>query len=616
MRLHSIPVLAGAALTLGGCAHIVTSEDAQTSGVGVAYALPKGQVLLTASRVPIDPSLVAKATQAVADAAKTVNDDATALATATTGGDAAKIAAAKATQTVDKAALDAAKAALTAANAGAMDPTVLGAEIRAIFETARDQKTAQIALEAVPPDDKTKVDAATKVFNDATNSAKAARLTFTAVAASQVSANILATNLDKITGHGRTIAEDIAAVSKATGDALTQAKNKLVADNKTANRDIEKLITASANLTKFQETGTLTLLPIVPDASARYVANLNHNLLRDDTLKLNIANGMLNTSTLTSTDQTAAIAVSIADFAITLGAEGEGGGPEKSGYVEGLRPPPPASCSYSLSMVFNPLDGAQVTEVNQALGRHQAGFRISVPSASQTPAYTDDKRLKPVDLSQSLVYRVATSVVILSSPVDGVLARDAACPIQSLPMAQSIQAIMPDSRSKFAVRQDAGPFTTTNLTVGFSNGMLTDYTAVRPSELAAFWGIFPKVASDIVSIPATIIQARVNLDNAKTALVTADSNLQQARIAQQTVIINARAAVVSAETALLQAELTQPTTVTNARTAGVTAQTNLAQAEIGQSKTIAEAQLAVFQAKQALQKAIDASAAAKPATTP
>jgi hypothetical protein len=105
---------------LSGCANVITSTPTLGNGgkqSGLVYSLPKGQMLLTASRLPVGPDTLAAAQTALAKALKDAQNDTATVATATASGDTAKISAAQAQQKTDQATLDAANATVKLAQA-------------------------------------------------------------------------------------------------------------------------------------------------------------------------------------------------------------------------------------------------------------------------------------------------------------------------------------------------------------------------------------------------------------------------------------------------------------------------------------------------------------------
>lgn len=459
-------------------------------------------------------------------------------------------------------------------------------------------------------------------------------------------------------------ADDVNKAKTAVDDAkkaVTQDKSDLTAAQNA--KDATKTASVQAQLQQDQaavtqaqvkqtslkvgdwnETVSLALAaqPIAADPNARYIGNLNHNWTRDDNLKLSIVNGLLNTSTVTSTDQTPNIIVALADTAITFA----------TGLVKVPPVPapafqaPPTCDAFGYAWTFDPLDATALGKVNAQLDAKHASFIIGV---SPIPTKRESAQSPDPAEIQGLVYRTAVPVVIAivknepgttnqtnqpnqgapgnaatpangaSAPADGVSPpvvaheppmpapvpdagvlpdpnhapgvapgtpakqpkkggekKDAkneapppaagVCKLASSPPAQELQTIMPDSRTQYVVSSKAGAFTTTTLTFGFSNGMLTDYSMQRPSEINAVAGIPVRIANDIMTIPTQLLQLRVNQDTAAVAKVNGDAAIKAAQIQQTATIANAEAAVVNAQTALASARIGSATSIANAQT--------------------------------------------------
>lgn len=401
-------------------------------------------------------------------------------------------------------------------------------------------------------------------------------------------------------------ATDIAKAKKAVDDAQTAVDNDKSAvtaaqtakdADKTASAqakqkqdeatlDQAKQTAGSLKLDDVNETVSLAVLDVVADPSARYVGRLSHDITRDDSLKLSIVKGLLNTSTVTSVDQTPNIIVTLADTAITIGADL---------YTLRARKPTkavtPACSDFSYAWIFNPLDKKALSQIKGKLDAQGASFDISVTA---TPAGPQEATQQPPQLN-GLVYRTAMPVVISvekraadaeeadrqhegdAAPQDkkGDAQKAAkanahaenACSLASSPPAQAWQVIVPDTSTQYVASSKAGPFTTTTLTYGFTNGMLTDYTMQRPSELAAIAGIPVRIANDIMTIPTQVLQMRVNYDTASVARINGDASVKAAQIQQAATLATAETAVVNAQAALESARIGAPTSIANAQTA-------------------------------------------------
>jgi hypothetical protein len=376
-----------------------------------------------------------------------------------------------------------------------------------------------------------------------------------------------------------------AANKKLADDAEKRASEETInADKKaranaesTLKTDQELLDLARANLERQRqmqgrgiESATLTLLPVVPDPSpgARYVANLAHSPLRGDNFKISVSNGLLTTANITSTDQTLTSFVKLAEAAISVATFVSSGIPLIPG--GGAVPVAqalafPVTCTYEIAEVFDPLNPADVNRVKAILKNRKANLTIETslvtPAAPLAPIPTASVA-EPIGLQ----YRVVTPVVVSVRPMEAEDGKDWSnndkdvCPLEAKPGAQAILATVPDSRTSFAIAVTAGPFTTTQLTYGFSNGMLTDFSANRPSEVAALVDVPVKLAQDLVAIPSSILKLRLDyttnssdLMKAQTALINAQSDRTVASLSAQKALADARASLINAQLGVPQA---------------------------------------------------------------
>jgi hypothetical protein len=368
-----------------------------------------------------------------------------------------------------------------------------------------------------------------------------------------------------------TIAADDAQIAAALAQL---AVDQALADG--AKRTLAQLQNAQG---MFIETASLSALSPAPDPTRRYVADLHHYPTRDDNVKFNVANGLLNTASIVTTDQTPAIIQTIADTAIAIAALVGGipvpgsltmmTNPLKGSFTE-------AQCSsYDLQTIFDPLDKHEVQAVHNALDTAHSNIKLTLDPDPRTPPTVGSgvqlKDLKPQHHIAGFIYRIATRVLVSIS------ARPSACDMD-LPKGQSIAAIVPDSRFDFIVKANAGVFTTTTTSWAFSNGILTDYNTQRPSELLAAVNLPLNIIQDVFNIPTSLLKLRVNYDTQATAAVNGEAALRQAQINQLTTII-------TAQTQLMQAQINQPATVAQAQTAYLTALQALAKAIAAQSST-------------------------------
>ena len=246
-------------------------------------------------------------------------------------------------------------------------------------------------------------------------------------------------------------------------------------------------------------------------------------------MKLSVINGLLTSSTISSTDQTANILVQLAG---TIAAfTGVPAAPSIPIAPAAPAPTPKvAECPpYEFAIVFDPTDAEAIKKAQdglQAAGRPTVlTLNVPPPPSLAEPA-KGDKKPAPTD-KDGLRYRTPTSVVI-SITVNEQAALAPPCSMKTLPTPQSAVAVVPDSGSTYRLPSTAGAFTTTVASLSFSNGMPTAYNRQRASELLALARIPVDIMKAIVSVPAQILSARINYDNQATAQINAQVELLKA----------------------------------------------------------------------------------------
>jgi hypothetical protein len=328
----------------------------------------------------------------------------------------------------------------------------------------------------------------------------------------------------------------------ATEPAVMAAQASV--DAATAKLDLLAPMIGGTRVPTMQEVVSLSPLPFVPDPSARYVATFKHGPWRDDNLQLTVVSGLLSNSTLVSQDQIPAIAESIASTIISLAA-----GIPSPAAVPVTSPVAAASCLYSFSTVFDPLNEDEVEQVNTKLAIERGNDRnlsvqVSVPGAKTlvrpstntqpdfASTVTQPRQKSP--RTTGLFYRIATPVVVTATYKAAAAAAGTACQLSSIPQVTPVAAIVPDSRTGEEMRVDAsaGWLTTTTIGLTFTNGMLTSQSVQRPSELLALVGIPAAIINQFTTILTNFLQLRVNYATADATIATQRANALAAQITQ------------------------------------------------------------------------------------
>jgi hypothetical protein len=333
----------------------------------------------------------------------------------------------------------------------------------------------------------------------------------------------------------------------------TLAADQALVDGLTTKIAAEKeqlaILQSKVNIIKQQEKGgwaetaTITILPPYPDPNYHFVANLAHNQIRDDSIKLGVSNGLLSSANATEVGQAPAVLQAIADTILTAGTLPGLVGTLPSMLLTGQATKAaealiPQCKPYQYSKIFDPSDPDDIGVVE-----HDYNDNTDLHPMLLLDVHSRNDELKGVTKSlpfksetSGLIYRVPMSVTLTLQPrkVDS----SDACFPQSTPAVSSQIAVVPDSKTAFILPMHAGPFTSTNLTFNFVNGMPTEFDVSDPSEIVAVLNVPIKIAQDIISIPTSLIQLRVNQDTATNQLLTLLNTQIQARATLRTTIQN------------------------------------------------------------------------------
>jgi hypothetical protein len=233
--------------------------------------------------------------------------------------------------------------------------------------------------------------------------------------------------------------------------------------------------------------------------------------------------GLLTTTGAVSTDRTADVLVQLAQLAgeiLKMGVvAGRGAGP-------GEGPPKPKELKpFTFDAVFDPADEDDYRTVNQQLAVldrpiYQIGINPKPTAASTANAKGPATYGRSAD---GLVYRRPVPYVISIQLSDGT-------PVKA------VQTNLPNGGQIGIVPFDAGMFVTTTYDVGFADGMLTKLNQTRPSETLGFVTMLTNVAKEVVSIPTSLLQFKVDYSTKEQALVES----QKAKLEAQKDVIQLR----------------------------------------------------------------------------
>lgn len=362
--------------------------------------------------------------------------------------------------------------------------------------------------------------------------------------------------LNKLNADLDALRKKNAEAAKTASDAekklaeLAEATLKAQIEIQTAytNRSKQTYTTLLAAVGKWRENVSITAQPNIPDPDRRFrfVANLSHDISRDDQLQLSVLpNGLLTaTTTATSEDKRPAIVADIIGTALAF-ASGlpRGPAPAAAAAPGAARqsPPPPLPCSdYTLNLTYDPTNADEVDRVEQALREKQSIFTMSpLPRDDVAPDSPIVRRTR----DNGLFYRPQVAVDIDLKIREW--SRNPACPVET-PEIPALQATVPDSRIILSVPTVAGAFTKTEFAFDFDAGRPTRLMLKRPSEVAAVWNIVPTALGRYMDL----LKLRISIEQSETALTKDLIANQQSVAANATNNQNAALAYAKASAAL------------------------------------------------------------------
>ena len=92
---------------------------------------------------------------------------------------------------------------------------------------------------------------------------------------------------------------------------------------------------------------------------------------------------------------------------------------------------------------------------------------------------------------------------------------------------------MIDSHLLGVIPFERGYFATNEYEFEFKSGLLTRYKAVTPNELLSIFGMFPRAAKAIVSVPADIIKLKLDYSSSEESYYKAQQAAFEARQAYE-----------------------------------------------------------------------------------
>ena len=251
---------------------------------------------------------------------------------------------------------------------------------------------------------------------------------------------------------------------------------------------------------------TFELLDVEPDTNHHYIAFFKHGWNRDDAIELNIKDGILSGAESTVTDRTLDIVLEGAK-SLAIGST--------SLLKQSLLERTIVGCSsFVRSIVIDPTGDSAKRTIEDIFSGTNLLVKIKQPSSMEIKASTGGTY-------GGLVYRRRLPYVItICEKMNG-----NKCGRNR----QEALYRIPDSRSVMVVPINSGRFVSTKHTLVFDRGQPSHVRVERDSELLALASLPLTIAKAILSVPAEIIQLKINHTSKESELTAAERNLIEAQ---------------------------------------------------------------------------------------
>lgn len=277
-------------------------------------------------------------------------------------------------------------------------------------------------------------------------------------------------------------------------------------------------------------TAKIELLPVQADPRERFVADLSHSRLRDDTVRLNVSPmGLLTSANVIAADQTVQILVELAGLAGSLA--GARAALMDTPATETARP----RCDGVpvLTRIFDPANGREVDSVNEDLDEAKFPFRIKMaiyeastpgPIVTRVGEEFSDRGSDRQSTSRNyasvpgLYYRSPTPVLmeLRYAPLQPAMASPPAAatgaPVDAVVM------MLPQAGPISWLPMEASAFVTTTHDVQFADGSISSWSSERPSQFLAVAKAPGQAIGSFASALSRILTLRIETSDSREAL--------------------------------------------------------------------------------------------------
>ncbi len=330
-------------------------------------------------------------------------------------------------------------------------------------------------------------------------------------------------------------AENSALVLQKYQKEILIAKTQKLSLRSNINSIKQKLHSASINYNlslqsdeAFDEQLKITAEDTITDDPWSFSANLNHSRSRSDSLELTIKNGLLDGAVGSTEDKTGEI---ISSLAGALSGLKRFSGINKSGNVTAMRSLTDLNnCKKDKAISVTQVIDPDVDNDYVILNRRLHAGCISICTDNIRPRKLKINKKSNGEIP-GLVYRQPGLYSFYINNNDSKQYSNTGKSCSNTHEAiQTVKLNLAQGGRVGYIEMPKGRFSKNDYDVSFSKGMLAKNKIVRPSEVVGAISIIPNALKEIISIPAELIQLKVNYSTSEKDLIELQKTIIQAEL--------------------------------------------------------------------------------------
>ena len=293
---------------------------------------------------------------------------------------------------------------------------------------------------------------------------------------------------------------------KIQQDAKTKALTKAIADEESALENWLKFVVDDSAVA-FSESLSIDALEPTPDVNKTFSANISSTAMSTDKLNIEVENGLLSGAVGYTEGNVGEVLLAIAKSFATL----SGASAKSKNLVSNIRDVQvaPKCMKAPLINIDTILDIGESTEVallNSQLAKGCLAIHVSNDSQKRLSNYENAS----VGQADGLLYTHPGTVVIeiMESQTTG-----------RMKLLTTKRLLLTQAGRIAAIEMPRSNFAKNDYQLAFSKGRLKSAEIYQPSEILALANYIPEIGKSLLSIPAELIQIKLNYSTAEAAIV-------------------------------------------------------------------------------------------------